>query len=65
MSQNQPSSFTSDTDGKHNAHPQFSGENFYMILNTALGGPWPRPVNDDTIFPVYHRIDKVTVLQSE
>ena len=56
---------STSTDSKHNAHPQFSGENFYMILNTALGGPWPRPVNDDTIFPIYHHIDKVTVLQKE
>ena len=60
---------SSSTDDKHNSHAQFSGENFYLILNTALGWSenWnvTRPVNNDTIFPVYHRIDKVTVLQSE
>jgi len=55
----------SSTDSKYNAHPKFSGDGFYMILNTALGGGWPKPITNETIFPVYHIIDKVTVLQKQ
>lgn len=35
----------------------------YLILNTAIDGPWPRPVDKSTRFPVYHRIDQVVVSQ--
>ena len=34
---------------------------YYLILNTAVGGPWPKPVDKNTVFPVYHYIDQVTV----
>ena len=44
-------------------HPQFSGAPFYLILNTALGGPWPGPVGDETVFPAFHHIDYVRVAQ--
>ena len=33
----------------------------YMILNTAIGGPWPKPVTPKTVFPTYHHIDSVHV----
>lgn len=36
---------------------------FYLILNTALGGPWPKPVTPKTVFPTYHYIDSVVVEQ--
>jgi len=35
----------------------FSEVPYYMILNTAVGGNWPGPPNQDTIFPTYHYID--------
>jgi beta-glucanase (GH16 family) len=38
---------------------------YYIILNTALGGPWPEPVDDSAIFPMYHMIDYVRVSQRE
>lgn len=50
-------------DGQHHTHPQFSGAPFYAILNTAIGGPWPKPVTPRTVFPAYHYIDSVTVSQ--
>lgn len=36
---------------------------WYIILNTAIGGPWPRPVSKSTVFPTYHVIDYVRVSQ--
>lgn len=36
-------------------------EDYYLILNTALGGSWPKPVSSRTVFPVYHRIDYVRI----
>ena len=36
---------------------------WYVILNTAVGGPWPRPVGNETVLPTYHRIDYVRVSQ--
>ncbi len=36
---------------------------WYIILNTAVGGPWPRPVDNETVLPTYHRIDYVRVSQ--
>ena len=44
-------------------HPQFSGEPFYLNLNTAVGGPAVRPVTNSTRFPVHHYIDYVKVAQ--
>jgi len=38
---------------------------YYMILNTAVGGPWPKPVSADTVFPTYHRIDYVRIGQRQ
>lgn len=34
---------------------------FYLILNTAVGGPWPGPPNATTAFPTYHVLDYVRV----
>mmetsp|Transcript_31947 Transcript_31947/g.59484 ORF Transcript_31947/g.59484 Transcript_31947/m.59484 type:complete len:160 (-) Transcript_31947:166-645(-) len=51
------------TETEVEARPQFSGSPFYMILNTALGGPWPKPVTAKTMLPVYHTIDSVVVAQ--
>jgi beta-glucanase (GH16 family) len=38
---------------------------FYIILNTAVGGPksWPGPTDESTVFPQYHDIDYVRVFQ--
>jgi len=43
--------------------PIFSPVPFYVLLNTAVGGPWPRPVDVNTTFPVFHTIDYVRVAQ--
>ena len=51
-------------------HPQPAGQKaeffdvpYYMILNTAVGGPWPGEPDDRTVFPTYHHIDYVRVAQ--
>jgi len=49
------------TSASHNPAPQFPSNPMYIILNTAVGGPWPGPPNDQTVFPTYHYIDYVTV----
>ena len=36
---------------------------YYVILNTAVGGPWPKPPGKDTKFPAYHYVDYVRVAQ--
>ena len=36
---------------------------FYIILNTAVGGGWPRPPDRSTAFPTYHLVDYVYVSQ--
>lgn len=38
---------------------------YYIILNTAVGGPWPKPPNATTAFPTFHYIDSVRVAQPE
>ena len=38
---------------------------YYIILNTAIGGPWPKPPSPATILPAYHRIDRVSVAQKK
>eukprot|EP00055_Hartaetosiga_balthica_P011803 m.55098 g.55098 ORF g.55098 m.55098 type:complete len:299 (+) comp7740_c0_seq1:99-995(+) len=37
----------------------------YLLLNTAIGGNWPGPVNENTAFPIYHKIDSVRVSQKQ
>jgi len=36
---------------------------YYMILNTAVGGPWPGEPTAKTKFPLYHHIDYVKIAQ--
>ena len=43
--------------------PEFYDVPYYMILNTAVGGPWPGDPGPDTKFPLYHYIDYVHVAQ--
>ena len=38
---------------------------YYVLLNTAIGGPWPKPVDSNTVFPTYHVIDYVRVAQQK
>ena len=49
------------THDDHNA--TFFDVPWYVILNTAVGGPWPGPPSADTQFPTYHHIDYVRVAQ--
>jgi beta-glucanase (GH16 family) len=47
---------------KHKGVPAaFYDVPYYLILNTAVGGPWPKPVDASTTFPLYHYIDYVHV----
>ncbi len=41
--------------------PLFWNEPWYMILNTAIGGPWPGEPTAETVFPIQHVIDYVRV----
>ena len=34
---------------------------WYLILNLAVGGPWPKPVNSSTRFPAVTKVDYVRV----
>ena len=43
--------------------PDFYDVPYYMILNTAVGGPWPGDPTGTTKFPLYHYIDYVHVAQ--
>lgn len=36
---------------------------YHLVLNTALGGPWPQAPDASTEFPGFHRIDYVRVAQ--
>merc|ERR1712118_649387 len=29
---------------------------YFIILNTAVGGGWPKPPDEGTIFPTYHYV---------
>jgi beta-glucanase (GH16 family) len=37
----------------------------YLLLNLAVGGDWPGPPNEQTVFPAYFEIDYVRVYQKE
>ena len=41
--------------------PELFAVPYYALLQTALGGPWPGPVNKETEFPLYHVIDSIIV----
>ena len=34
----------------------------YLILNTAIEGGWPHNVTEKTVFPTYHKIDYVKIM---
>jgi beta-glucanase (GH16 family) len=34
---------------------------WYAILNFAVGGPWPKPVNASTVFPAETKVDYIRV----
>ena len=36
---------------------------WYLIINTAMGGAWPGPPNSSTVLPALHVIDSVKVTQ--
>jgi beta-glucanase (GH16 family) len=38
-------------------------EDFFFILNVAVGGNWPGYPDESTLFPVYMAIDYVRVFQ--
>ena len=49
---------------KHISAPLFfDDKDFFLILNTAIGGPWPGNATNSTKFPVYHSIDYVRVMR--
>lgn len=43
--------------------PLFWDMPFYLILNSAVGGKWPGPATEQTVFPTHHLIDYVRVSQ--
>jgi len=51
------------TEASSKPPPIFPPSPMYLILNTAVGGPWPGPPAADTKFPTYHFIDYVRVSQ--
>jgi beta-glucanase (GH16 family) len=53
----------SKTKGPIKQNATFFDVPYYMILNTAVGGPWPKPPSSSTIFPTYHTIDYVRIAQ--
>ena len=55
---------TPDSKITHGQMPaEFFDVPYYMILNTAVGGPWPGEPTLKTKFPTYHRIDYVKIAQ--
>lgn len=45
--------------------PAFWDVPWYLILNTAVGGGWPGPPSNQTIWPARHVIDYVRVVQQQ
>lgn len=48
--------------GERSAPGSFTGP-MYLFMNTALGGDWPGPVTEATVFPQEFEIDAVRVYQ--
>jgi beta-glucanase (GH16 family) len=44
-------------------HPWPFDQRFHMILNVAIGGQWPGPPDETTVFPKYMFVDYVRVYQ--
>jgi hypothetical protein len=42
---------------------QFFDVGYHLVLNTAIGGGWPKPPDKHTTFPGYHSVDFVHVVQ--
>lgn len=42
---------------------EFFDVGYHLLINTAIGGPWPQPPGSSTVFPGYHRVDYVRVAQ--
>ena len=42
---------------------QFFDVGYHLLINTAIGGPWPKPPSSATVFPGYHRVDYVRVAE--
>jgi len=38
---------------------------YYMILNIGIGGPWPGPPDDTTVWPQQMIVDWVRVYQQK
>jgi len=53
--------YSNVTHSSSNPAPEFPVSPMYVLLNTAVGGPWPGPPNGNTQFPTYHYIDYVAV----
>lgn len=49
--------------GRVSGAARFFDVPYYVILNTAVGGPWPRPPHEDTVFPSLHLVDYVRVAE--
>ena len=47
------------------AFPAPFDEKFFLILNVAVGGAWPGPPDDKTVFPQRLEVDYVRVYQSQ
>eukprot|EP01012_Entosiphon_sulcatum_P060432 TRINITY_DN853_c0_g3_i1.p1 TRINITY_DN853_c0_g3~~TRINITY_DN853_c0_g3_i1.p1 ORF type:complete len:272 (-),score=59.51 TRINITY_DN853_c0_g3_i1:286-1101(-) len=43
--------------------PQYPPAPMYMILNTAIGGGWPKEPDQNTVLPTYHIIEYVRIAQ--
>ena len=54
---------TKDTTSGSGQHAEFFDVPYYMILNTAVGGPWPGEPTAQTKFPLHHTIDYVRISQ--
>ncbi len=47
------------------AYPAPFNEDFYILLNVAVGGNWPGPPNASTVFPVTMEVDYVRVYSGQ
>jgi len=63
-----PSHLAFVVDGKtlvNNSDAAFWPVDWYLILNTAIGGGWPGPPSPSTKWPTYHVIDYVRVARRQ
>jgi beta-glucanase (GH16 family) len=56
-----------ELDGKerHRSVKSVPQTRMYLLLNLAVGGDWPGPPDDRTVFPAYFDVDYVRVYQKE